>query len=454
MPIQLVVFLGIQFFAIIICSIVALIFVYLRRQALRREMDKIAAGSSVQEAYQRFVAARLYTIQMAQSTTMSILYPILSLSRVQPNFETIFFRTTGDPQASFLGFLSIFAAILIGSYIGTFVLDVAGTILVDREAYKVFQLGSLSQEAMIRKKVHIFLLKLVSHIDYVGVVALISLFLPNIYFLRLLLVVSFAIYPVLVQIFANIFYVLSPAVRPLEQTEWAYLGERIAQWAHLGGVTFSSIRIEQDLIGKADVRVAGPNLHTLVISERLLRNSDWRQQDAMITFGVGCIRTQPVVLLTQSFLLALMGLLTSSIVFMQLFMDSPVHFMFMLLILLLFIIFLISTIPILYRFYYRIERNAAFLTGDPLAVMVMLNTINILNGINTTTRRNGILLQNRLKRLDALARQLWPRAPYADNRVPAIAPVYFDQHLLTVPLDQAALTSQPAPVPTSWYATV
>src|SRR5579883_6415 len=253
MPIQLAIFLGIQALAIVLYSLAALLSVYSQRQKLQQETGNIAAGSPVQEAYQRFVAARFRTLLTARRTNIYILFSFiivfLAFSWVQPAFNDMLIDASGNPFADLLTFICMLVAALIGLYIGVYVLDVAGTILVDLEAHEVFQLGNLPQEVVIRQKVRKVLLRLVPLICYLEGVALVLTILPNLLFLVLLLAISLIIYFVVTQVFAATFYALGTSLRPLEQTEWAYLAERIAQWARLGGVTFSSIQIEYDLIG-------------------------------------------------------------------------------------------------------------------------------------------------------------------------------------------------------------
>lgn len=462
MSIQFAIFLGIQSLTIVLCSVSALASVYSRRRALQQETSSLMAGSSVQEAYQRFVAARFRTILTARRTNTYILLGIVVIfllftSIQQTSSDSVLLDTTGNPFTGILMFIPIFIALLIGLFIGTYVLDVAGTLLVDQEAHQIFQLDNFPQEMVIQQKIRAVLLKLVPLICYLEGIALVQIFLPNPLLLFFLMAISLIIYFVITQVFATTFYALGASLRPLEQTEWAYLGERITQWTRLGGVTFSSIQVEHDLIGTTNVRAIGLNHPMFVISEHFLRNSDWRQQDAMIAFGIGGVRTHLIRLRALSTLLSLIltALVLGFLLLIPLLSDNIFPLLSV-----AFLIWIAALVGRIYaqralrNVYYRIDRNAAFLTGDPLAVMVMLNTIQALNGVNATTRGVRIpSMQDRLTRLDALTRQPWPRAPHAANRVPAVAPAYFAQHILTVPLDQDALTSQPAPVPTNWYAT-
>src|SRR5437868_8676731 len=95
---------------------------------------------------------------------------------------------------------------------------------------------------------------------------------------------------VIYNVFALRFHALRAPLQPIEQTQWAFLVPRIQSWARLAGIEFASIQLQQDLIGTSIASVIGLRQPTLILSETLLRYTDWRQQDAMIGIAIGLAR--------------------------------------------------------------------------------------------------------------------------------------------------------------------
>ncbi|HWS83341.1 MAG TPA: hypothetical protein VN207_03695 [Ktedonobacteraceae bacterium] len=102
--------------------------------------------------------------------------------------------------------------------------------------------------------------------------------------------------------------------------------------------------------------------------------------------------------------------------------------------------------------YFDVDRIAALLTGDPIAVMVLLNTMNSLNGV-TTTQGSKLVpsTHERMHQLEILLHQPWPQAPQASMPVPSITAIGFGQRYLTMPLDQSI---QPAPLQVMSYSSL
>src|SRR5579872_1096219 len=72
-------------------------------------------------------------------------------------------------------------------------------------------------------------------------------------------------------------------VEPLEQTSWAALEPRIRQFAERIGVEIGSVRVQSmTRVGSAVALVYGFRRPTLLLSDIFLKNTDWRQQDALI----------------------------------------------------------------------------------------------------------------------------------------------------------------------------
>jgi hypothetical protein len=102
-----------------------------------------------------------------------------------------------------------------------------------------------------------------------------------------------------------------------------------------------------------------------------------------------------------------------------------------------------------HTFYLDVDCISAYFTGDPIALMVALTTLNAINGI-TAQQRSAIIPSSgeRIQQLDQLAHQPWPRAPYAHELVPAVIPVTFNKYQLSIPFSEQ---NAAAPVPAVPY---
>lgn len=255
---------------------------------------------------------------------------------------------------------------------------------------------------------------------------------------------------------------------PIERTPWAALGPRIREWGRLTGAEVQAIYVQQTTrLGTGSITAAGPRSHrVLFIDDALLANTDWRQQDALIVYTLSrsISTTRRSQLARRVIPLGLLAaILVTLTVLLFLLEDettvSPLVLLGLLLVglalplgLVAFAIFnaIFGRQGARKRFLAADARTVA-LTGDPLGLMVALNTLSALDGI-PTDRRIGYLPSSagRITALDALLRQPGPRAPYAAQPVPSIVPVFVGPYCLTVPLTAAA-PSAPVPVPTGPY---
>jgi hypothetical protein len=198
-------------------------------------------------------------------------------------------------------------------------------------------------------------------------------------------------------------------------------------------------------VGSARALVYGLRRPTLLLSDILLKNTDWRQQDALIALMLHHVKKR-AFLVNMLFGLAMTALFWIFIVAFSALIasvDAPVahstaqtallnvYIYSILLVFLLFFYIDRQTSP--YRF-------AMDLTGDPLAVLAAVYTSGLLM---STPPSRYTWQSKRMKQLVKLARQPGPRAPWANRPVPSIAPLDADAPTLTIPLEQAPL---PEPV--------
>jgi hypothetical protein len=254
--------------------------------------------------------------------------------------------------------------------------------------------------------------------------------------------------------------------RPLEETEWASLAPRIADWARLTRFPYRNTRVTSNqTFGFRDGNVGGLFRRTLYLSDAVLSNTDWRQRDAMIVYlftqnrriRLAAIFNLSISLVT---LAALVGVFFAQSIFLDSLMAALMAGLGLFLLLLA---LLVIRMVLLVRFYsgnnrlpFYCDRIAAELTGDPLAMMVLLNTLNQITGgflgavaVNPYSPggRPSLLLQ-RMIQLESLMSQPGPRAPWAYQLVPSMGPVYLGPMLLTVPYQRSAT---PGPVPVTGY---
>ncbi len=456
MSFDTLVFVGGQLLAILVFSSVGLVAVGYRRRALQREMMGAGAMSLSLEAYLRFAAARVRILLAARRVnTIIFLIALICIIFTIAIITVINSDTSNSVNIAtpFVLYVLIALVLFIGLYVGAYVHDIVGAVLVDAEALRVAQMSTLQHDDIVALKVRTVLYKLLPLLLYFEMLGTIILFGSNAYVSLLLLLLVAAIVIGVAAVFALPIYTATASLQPIEQTQWAALAPRIAAWAHLAGVEFASVQVQQDLVGMVNIRSLGVRRPTLIISETLLRYTEWRQQDALIAIALGVVRKHLYRnnLLRSFFLLAAAAVFIIALSFIL--SLSVASFTWIFLVLILYLLLLgvrIGSRRFLQTSYFGVDRIAALLTGDPLAVMVALHTINTLNGM--PAMQGSVLVPavgRRLLKLDELVRQPWQRAPQAAALVPACAPMSFGPYYLTVSLDQA---TKPDPVPSVPYA--
>jgi hypothetical protein len=281
-----------------------------------------------------------------------------------------------------------------------------------------------------------------------------------------LLLVCVPLLAVLSLLVAGLRYRILYASRPLEETQWARLAPRILSWAKLARFPYRQTRItSSQAFGFRDGSVGGLFKRTLYLSDGVLSNTDWRQQDAMIVYlfaqghrlRLAAISNLGISLVTIA---ALVGVfLAQSTISDSLTAELLGGFGLFLVLIALLVIRMVSLVR-LYgrnnRLPFYCDRVASELTGDPLAMMVLLNTLNQItlgymgaaNPYVSSGSRQSLLVQ-RMAQLESLMRKEGPRAPWAYQLVPSMGPVYLGPIPLTIPYEQPGTT--PGPVPASRY---
>ncbi len=229
-------------------------------------------------------------------------------------------------------------------------------------------------------------------------------------------------------------------VEPLEQTAWAALEPRIRQFAErleveIGGISVYTVT----RVGSARSLIYGLRRPTLLLSDVFLKNSDWRQQDVLIALLLTSIKKRALFInlifslaataLFWIFIVAFSALLAS--------VDAPVVNSTALVVLYNACICAILLV-VLWIFYMNRQmahyRFVMDLTGDPLGVLAAIHTLNLLAA---TLFSRSTWQSRRMKRLEQLARQPGPHAPWANRPVPSMVPLNPDTPKLTVPLEKA-----------------
>jgi hypothetical protein len=255
---------------------------------------------------------------------------------------------------------------------------------------------------------------------------------------------------------------------PLDRSPWAAVAPRVWAWAQLAGVPLAGVRVQYtSRLGWANVNLSGWRRRTVYLSDGIFTEADWRQQDALFAQALGVARaprrwalarhSQSVVsLIVIGLLLAVIfgvDALSSGGPGVALLVSAGVF-------ILLGALFAYLVYDLVRRrvsgnasFARRIlanDRYAAELTGDPLALLVALNTLTALNAMSPEKRLGGFpTIVERVRALDAIVHEPGPRAPWATRPVPSVVPVSLGPYQVTVPLANAP---PPAAVPAVRYA--
>jgi hypothetical protein len=276
----------------------------------------------------------------------------------------------------------------------------------------------------------------------------------------------FAIYAVLLSMQIALFRWYYPCV-PIERTRWAALAPRAADWARLLGMPAPVVYVAGlTRFGSADSAIFGRSPLTIFLSDFFLDNAEWRQRDAFICLllVIGRRRRKQALRsygLLAFFFLALAALIALELLLLPSAVADPLGIGFLLTLLPMFL--LVGLLLFFNLAARRVNRSAgtlltdgdrqsAALTGDPLAVMALLNTVTVLSSANPWQPVQQLpTTAARITALDALRAQPGPRAPWAAYPVPSVAPMPLGPYVFTVPLTPEARDATPPPVPAAPY---
>jgi Zn-dependent protease with chaperone function len=253
---------------------------------------------------------------------------------------------------------------------------------------------------------------------------------------------------------------------PIAHTAFADQAERMRGWASLAGVPLHAILVDAIADGNADnALVAGWQRPTLFLGAEMLAHTDWRQRDAVIGHELGHarmghLRSNMLVATWRALLLTvvLVGLAPASLQYLfaapsgnpadtgdlwsvVLPVLAPLA---LIVVLLVFSVFGRFDRRRRHRMELACDDFSASLTGDPLAMAVVLHTITLLSGIPLRQRSQTHPTFD--QRVGAMLQRLYaagPRADWAERPVPADIPFTTPSTSYTVPMDQAP---PPAPV--------
>src|SRR5579859_2191937 len=239
-------------------------------------------------------------------------------------------------------------------------------------------------------------------------------------------------------------------IEPLERTSWDALAARIRQFAERLEVGIGDINVHtMTRAGSTRSLAYGLRRPALLLSDIFLKNTDWRQQDAMIALVLILVKKRASLVnmlfslaataLFWIFLVAFSALIAS--------VDAPVANSTALTALYSVYIFFILLV-VLWIFYMSKQtghyRLAMDVTGDPLAVLAVIHTLSLLAA---TPPSRYTWQSRRMRRLEQLARKPGPRVPWANRPVPSLAPLNSDSPKLTIPLEHAPPPEPVADVP-------
>ncbi|GHO49582.1 hypothetical protein KSX_77450 [Ktedonospora formicarum] len=239
---------------------------------------------------------------------------------------------------------------------------------------------------------------------------------------------------------------LTASIQPIEETEWVELLPRINEWAGRAGVTLASVQVAQDAIGWHGVRIVGLGKRpTLILGEALLRASEWRVRDAFICMAlaehyVGIARRR---LRRDIGYLLLLCAWIPCYHFAEQLAHTPMRIGAWAPYIGFPILALVLGLSHPGRAYYKADRFAATLTGDPAALIVAYRLKMAFNGWSISWSIRS-LDGKRVEQLAKLSMQPWPRALHASVPVPAIMQI---SYYTTLP----QMVTEPAPVPGELY---
>jgi hypothetical protein len=267
---------------------------------------------------------------------------------------------------------------------------------------------------------------------------------------------------------------------PIEETDWAPLGQRIQAWAQLAGRPLHAINVQHMALNRsADWSIVGFGRQTLFISDVFLASTDWRQRDAYVGLMLGLapiyqLRERLQFILIGGYWLAIaasFGCLwysldqilmspSSSVLDLNssttIFGPDNIQMLYSLLLcFLVACVFMILSRQLnrpVTKHYLDGDRFSTELVGDPLALLAALYLVwNYPSGNLFGLLTTNSTIQERVAALHRRLSAPGPFAPWAFRPIPASIPVMLGPDLVSVPLTPQALAEQPKPIPTTRY---
>lgn len=410
-------------------ALLALVFLWIARAQLRSEIAAVARRAYPADvAYQRFVAS---SAVLARWLIIAVL--VVALLGVAADVQV-----PAGAQSGALAWAAFFGAL--------------GSLLLPLVVYNLVSVPLITVPALRGLRGlgvgagEIFTLRLKQSVAFFSPLLLVSaaglLVSADGSLAVLLIVAALASYVLLALVGAH---VLRWQVRttPLERSEWAALAPRVAEWQRRAGVRLRDVRVQHTgRLGYANVQVAGMLDRTLLLSDAFLAASDWRQRDALVAWAIGYTRRASARTGSRAAIYAVVVAalaVTFALPYLAPDLDPFILTILPLVILVAALALLLSRRGSAGGVVVATDRFAAALTGDPLALIVALNTLNAINGL-PPQRALGRYpsLASRVVALAQLAQRPGPRAPFAAQPVPSAVPIALDGRLVTAPLDQAA----------------
>lgn len=420
---------GIATTCVVVTTLIGCLSVYILIQALQREERIARTGRyALITGYQRF--ARLY-VRNARFTYIAMIVgmlivleaPIISTT----NFDALYTFYNGNILVMF-GITLVIAGIAI--LVAITVYTVLRSLYVDAPALKLFRVSNISKADVFSytlkrelavRFVLVLLFEMIAWFTIIGAI----------YLLWLPFVIGIALLLVRVNRGKQI-YMWSNASVPLSQTQWAAMEPRVREWASRVGVEIEDVRLLSPAQVGANMAVlVGLRRPMLFLTEFFLRQTDWRQHDALVVHSLlmakrkvirySVIRATVQVLIFILFLILIVLSITGS--------DN--FFILGLVLLAVYFVFLNIYRKRLIALYLDVDRQSIGYTGDPFALMVTHNSV----GVVSPRQAGGAVLQ--IRNLEALMQRPMPRAPWSRVLVASAIPMMRNGYAYSVPLSEA-----------------
>lgn len=421
--------IGIASTCIVVTALIGCLSVYILIQALRREEQIARTGKyALITGYQRF--ARLY-VRNARYTFIAMIVGVVIVVEAPfistVNFDALYTFYDENILVPF-GITLMIAGIAI--LVAITVYTVLRCLYVDAPALKLFRVSNLSKADVLsytlrrELSVRIALVLLFEMIGWFTIIgAIYLLWIPFVLGIGLLLLRVNK---------SKQIYTWSNVSASLSQTQWAAMEPRVREWASRVGVEIEDVRLlSPSQVGANGAVLVGLQRPLIFLTEFFLRQTDWRQHDALVVHFLLMAKRNaaryPVVQATVQILTFILILI---LVVLSV-KGNDNFFLLNLVLLVAYYIFLRIYRKRLVALYVDVDRQSIAYTGDPFALMVMLNSVGVLS----PRQAGGAALQ--IRNLEAFMQQPMPRAPWSRILVASGIPMMRNGYAYSVPLKEA-----------------